>query len=207
MTDLAAYPALLQETVDAFDDERLTALLEEYADLRGVEGALQELVVPVLATVGRRWADGEIGVAQEHLASSAIHRWLSAHMHRHLGGAERSVLMACPPGERHDLPLLACAVVLTRIGYRVYYLGASTPMDELFAMARVVRPDAVIVAATRTTAFEAHATALRILARDRALALAGAGVTDEVVQTCSAIALRGDPVAGAHQLDGVLRAD
>lgn len=206
VTDLAAYPALLQETVDAFDDERLTALLDEYADLRGVEGAIQDLVVPALATVGRRWAAGEIGVAQEHLASSAIQRWLNAHMHRHLGGAERSVLMACPPGERHDLPLLASAVVLVRLGHRVYYLGPNTPMDDLFAMARVVRPDAVVLASTRTTAFEAHATALRILARDRTLALAGAGATDDVVQLCSAFALRGDPVSGAHQLDGALRA-
>ena len=114
--------------------------------------------------------------------------------------------MACPPGERHDLPLLACAVVLARLGHRVYYLGPNAPMDELFAMARVVRPDAVVLAATRTTAFEAHATALRILARDRTLAEAGAGATDEVVELCSASALRGDPVSGAHQLAGALRA-
>lgn len=206
MTDLPACPALLQETVDAFDDERLARLLDEYAGVRGVESTIQELIVPGLAQIGRRWAEGEIGVAQEHLASSAVHRWLSAHMHRHLGGAERSVLMACPPGERHDLPLLAAAVVLARLGHRVYYRGASSPMGEVFAMARVVRPDAVVMAATRTTAFEAHAPALRILAQQRLLALAGAGATEQVVSLCSAFALRGDPVSGAHQLDGALRA-
>ena len=40
-------------------------------------------------------------------------------------------IVACPPGELHDLPLLVFGIVLNRSGWRVDYFGASTPIDEL----------------------------------------------------------------------------
>ena len=40
-------------------------------------------------------------------------------------------VVACPPDELHDLPLLIFGIVLNRNGWRVDYFGASTPVDEL----------------------------------------------------------------------------
>ena len=36
--------------------------------------------------------------------------------------------LACPPGERHDLGLMAFGIALNRTGRQIVYLGADTPV-------------------------------------------------------------------------------
>ena len=61
-------------------------------------------------------------------------------------------LLACPPGELHDLSLMMFGIVLNRNGWRVEYLGANTPIPELVRAVGRSRPELVVVAATTTEA-------------------------------------------------------
>jgi len=48
------------------------------------------------------------------------------------GGARLGprAILACPPGEWHDLALMIFGVTLNRHGWRIDYLGVDTPVEE-----------------------------------------------------------------------------
>lgn len=82
--------------------------------------------------VGARWeATGE-GVEVEHLLADCITTGLKTHA-RVAQGAQRPLLLACAPGDLHDLPLHALASALAERGHGCRILGASVPAAALAA--------------------------------------------------------------------------
>ena len=85
------------------------------------------MLAPALIEVGVRWEAGDVTVAQEHLATSTVR----AAMQRLLADARADVrgvaVLACAPGEQHEIGLLMLAVLLRADGWQVAYLGADTP--------------------------------------------------------------------------------
>jgi MerR family transcriptional regulator, light-induced transcriptional regulator len=116
------------------------------------------------------------------------------------------VLLACPPGERHDLVLLCFSLLLGENGARARYLGADTPMPAIMAAARAARADAVVLAATRDTAFTAEGAAISRLALEHPVFIAGRGASQSVAEGLSAHLLPHDPVAAVGFLRTVLQA-
>jgi MerR family transcriptional regulator, light-induced transcriptional regulator len=57
-------------------------------------------------------------------------------------------LLACPPGEAHDMALMVFGIVLNRHGWRSEYLGANTPVEELARAADASGPELVALATT-----------------------------------------------------------
>jgi len=102
-----------------------------------------------LAGLGRRWQDGTASVAMEHFASNVIRGRLAGLARGWGSGHGPQALLACPPGELHDLALMMFGIVLHRNGWRIDYLGANTPVEELARAAGLSRPDLVVLAATR----------------------------------------------------------
>jgi methanogenic corrinoid protein MtbC1 len=123
-------------------------------------------------------------------------------METHERSAGPLAVLACMPGEHHEFGLMATAIALSRLGWRSSYLGANTPTAELARTCRTLRPVAVVVTAHRSTAFAAHAPALRRLAGSTTVHLAAQGATDEVAELCGAARLDGDPVWAARVLHG-----
>lgn len=165
-----------------------------------VEAAIRDVLMPFMHEVGRGWSTGDYDVADEHFATEVVRSRLSALA---VGGAPRTgplVLLACPPGETHDLALKAFEVVLQRSGWRTRFLGTQTPTRSLLAAAEVVEPDLVVLAATRRAAFHADDPALTELRTRWPLAIAGAGADAALAAAWGATHLSGDPVASAQQL-------
>ena len=71
----------------------------------GVDVAVAEVVMPVLREVGEGWERGEMGVLHEHFVSSSFRGVLGEMLGPLSGQVSRTVVLACPPGELHDLPL------------------------------------------------------------------------------------------------------
>jgi methanogenic corrinoid protein MtbC1 len=145
-----------------------------------------EVLTPVLHTVGDLWVSGEIGVEDEHLASSVasgIVGRLGPRFARR-GRTKGTVVMAMPAGERHDLGLAMLADILRSQGYRVLNLGADTPVSALLAaIDQVDDLAAVAIAVVNRDRLHAAATLIRAVRRafGRVLVVAGgAGVPDEV---------------------------
>ena len=106
--------------------------------LLGVDATLAEILCPLLRTVGDRWRRGTLTIAGEHLVSEAVRARL-AHLLADAGGGVRGVaVLACAPGEQHELGLMMAAIALRRDGWKVVYLGADTPLQDALDLAGLV---------------------------------------------------------------------
>ena len=190
----------LQRALDDFDEGAAQTVLDRLLSDFTLATTLRDVVVPYLRQLGERWERGEITIAQEHFASNVIRGRLAGLARGWGDGHGPRAIVACPPDELHDLPLLIFGIVLNRTGWRVDYFGASTPIDELVQAAGRSRPDLVVVAATTTDRFTAILGELTQLAAVAPLALAGAGATQHMADEIGARLLSGDPVTAAqHQ--------
>jgi MerR family transcriptional regulator, light-induced transcriptional regulator len=134
--------------------EQITATVESY----GLLAAWEEVLIPTLRYVGRRWESSEDRYVEvEHLLSWHIsvalrHAYARAAARNRAADA-RPVLLACLPGEQHTLPLEALTAVLAERGRRVLMLGGSVPVEALEATVRRVAPAAVALwSQSRSTA-------------------------------------------------------
>lgn len=202
-TDHAAAGDRLIEALEHYDATLAHQVLDELLATGDVDGVLREVVVPVLRRLGDRWEHGEVSVGQEHFASNLLRARLAG-LVQEVPLPARTVLLACPPGEQHDLPLLIHAVCLSRRGWRTVFLGADVPLPDLVTTAHSTQPDLVVVAATRSDHVEAVTGHLRLLSRATTVALGGRGATPGAAEEAGALLLTEDPVTEAERVTGLV---
>jgi methanogenic corrinoid protein MtbC1 len=193
--------AAFRQAVDAFDEPAAQAVLDRLLADLSVPAVLRDVVLPYLADLGRRWQGGTASVAMEHFASNVIRGRLAGLARGWGSGHGPQALLACPPGELHDLALMIFGIVLHRNGWRIDYLGANTPVEELARAAGLSHPDLVVLAATRPKTLEPLRAQLAALARHAPLALAGDGATDQITTAVGARLMAGDPVTEAERAE------
>jgi DNA-binding transcriptional MerR regulator len=197
---LADGAAVLAASLDAFDETAVQAILDRlWADFT-VESVLSQVILPYLHNLGERWANGQTSVACEHFASNILRGRLAGLARGWGDGHGPRAILACPPGEQHDLGLMMFGIVLHRNGWRVHYLGADTPAGELARTVRDVRPHLMVLAAVAAERYQPHVADLTRLAAAVSLGLAGAGATPALAAATGAQLMAGDPVAEAQQV-------
>jgi MerR family transcriptional regulator, light-induced transcriptional regulator len=190
----------LDAALHAFDEVAAHDVLDRLLSSLPLETVLRDVVLPYLARVGARWAEGEVTVAQEHFASSILRGRLLALARDWGTGAGPLALLAAPPGEDHDLALLVFGLVLWRRGWRITFLGADTPPDALSDTVARVGPELVVVATVDPAALERAGEELAALSAGVALALGGPGATAAFAERVGARLLGTDPVTAAEEL-------
>ena len=190
----------LRQALDAFDEPAAQAVLDRLVSDLSVTAVLRDVVLPYLTELGERWESGTASVAQEHFASNLIRGRLAGLARGWGNGHGPRAVLACPPGELHDLALMVFGIVLNRNGWRIDYLGMNTPVEELTRTVDARRPDLVVLAATLPETLEPHAAQLTALARRAPLVLAGAGATPQIAHAVGARLLAGDPVTEAENI-------
>ncbi|MFJ3307087.1 MerR family transcriptional regulator [Streptomyces sp. NPDC086549] len=137
----------------AVEDQLVSAVAEH-----GLTVAWQEVMVPTLHAVGRKWASsGDRYVEVEHLLSWHVSTVLRRHTRRPVPTADAMapgpVILACVPGEQHTLPLEALNAGLSQLGLPTRMFGAAVPVEALAAAVRRLGPVAVVLwAQARSTA-------------------------------------------------------
>ncbi|MFA1549292.1 MerR family transcriptional regulator [Actinomadura chokoriensis] len=111
----------------------------------GVVRAWNELFVPVLEGIGRRYAASGDCVDVEHLLSAVLLGRLAEVPPPVRPRNARPVLLACAPEEQHSLPVHALAAALAEAGIAATLLGARVPEPALAAAIRRTGPNAVFV--------------------------------------------------------------
>jgi MerR family transcriptional regulator, light-induced transcriptional regulator len=190
----------LRQALDAFDEPAAQAVLDRLVSDLSLGAVLREVVVPYLAELGERWEQGTASIAQEHFASNVIRGRLAGLARGWGDGHGPRAVLACPPGELHDLALMVFGIVLNRQGWRIDYLGMSTPLEELARTVEVRSPDLVVLASTLPETLGPLTAQLAALAQRTPLALAGAAATPEIVAAIGARLLSGDPVTAAESV-------
>jgi len=190
--------AALRQALDALDEPAAQAILDRLFSDFWLTSVLRDVLVPYLAELGERWEHGTVSVAQEHFASNVIRGRLAGLARGWGSGHGPRAVLACPPGELHDLALMVFGIVLNRRGWRIDYFGADTPLDEVTQTVDATRPDLVLLAATLTESLTQLRAGLAALARHAPLALAGAAATPRFAKAVGARHMAGDPVTEAE---------
>ena len=192
--------ARLLAAVEAYDEAALQAVLDDALAAFGLEPFVRDLILPALAEIGRRWETGNGEVSQEHFASNLIRGRLISLARLWGRGAGPLALLACAPGEQHDISLLAFGLLLRSHGWRILFLGADTPISTLEATAQVTAPAAIVLVAFDAALLEPEATALRRLSRIAPLSLSGPGAAADLPRLARIRRLDGDLVGAADEL-------
>ena len=171
------------------DDERLAMLaalvsgdvplayrlaVELLADGVAFDEIVIEVLAPVQAELGRRWAAGDLGIADEHAASAAIEDLLVRLGATAESPAGPAVVVASAEHDAHALGGRVVASALALDGYRVMFLGASVPAADLGDFLEMQQPLALALSCSIPTALVGVARAVAV-AHDLAVPVVGGG--------------------------------
>jgi DNA-binding transcriptional MerR regulator len=186
--------AALERFDGAAAHEAIDRLMATYA----LDTLLRDVVLPVMRRVGEEWERGTFSVAQEHFATHVVSGRLRALSRGFDRGPGPHALVACVPGERHDLGALCFSLALRERGWRVTWLGADVPVGAIAETTRRIEPDVVVLAAVRPDPLAALAgQTLAELAADYEIVLGGAGAGAAAAGRLGARLLPGDLIAAA----------
>lgn len=123
--------------VEEFDAHRLEQTLRSAVLRMPGEEVLDQVIGPLLFTIGSLWHQGLLRPANEHLATTTIRRvlvWMSDLAVPDAGAP--IVVVGTPAHQMHELGAMLAATTAASSGWRVAYLGPNLPAGEL---ARAVR--------------------------------------------------------------------
>lgn len=132
-----------------------------------LQAAGDEVIFPLMDDVGRLWQEGELDVAEEHLATRAVNdalgRWKESVGKRAGAGWQRLAVGACPPGDHSMLGNFLMEIMLLERGWSVLNLGPNTPFDSLAMVARDQTADLVWLTCTHIQDEEGFLSSLAAL--------------------------------------------
>ncbi len=127
-----AYQRKMLQAVEHFDEHALDTLYNDVLSLYPVDVVIQRLVSPLLRIFGERWNERETGIAEEHFFTVYLRNKLGTRIH-HMNQRSNGpmLLLACLPGDFHEIGLLLFALAAVNFGFRVLVLGSNMPLDQL----------------------------------------------------------------------------
>ncbi|MEZ5145326.1 MAG: B12-binding domain-containing protein [Acidimicrobiales bacterium] len=179
------YATRLEERLLVGDESGAWSIIDG-AMASGMDPSLvyQQLVAPAMVSVGERWANDEIDVSQEHLASAVVLRLIGRLGPRfsRRGRKKGTVLLAGPAGEHHGIPLAMVGDLLRGRGYDVADLGPDVPPASLAravtSMPRLVAIGLCATSPNLTASLKASIAATREVS-DVPVVVGGSGVGPE----------------------------
>jgi excisionase family DNA binding protein len=145
--------------------------------------AYEDLIVPSMQSVGRRWAAGELTIAQEHRAtvatSALVGRLATTNLVR--GRRRGTLLLGAVAGDNHSLPTAIVADVARNKRFDTIDLGANVPAASFVEAAGVAdRLVGVALSCSITEGLESIPEIVKALREvtDAPLLLGGAALDD-----------------------------
>ena len=193
----------LAAALDAFDESRAQTTLDQLLSEATVERVLTDVILPYLEELGGRWERGEASVAHEHFSTSVLRGRLLGLARGWGRGLGPVALLACLPGERHELGLMAFGLALRSHGWRITFFGSDTPLDTVDEAADALQPSLVVFSTVTPDLAQAALPQLQTLASRYRVALGGAGAAG-LDSSGLVLVLAGDPVAEAGRMTGLV---
>ena len=171
----------------------------------GVADLYTLVLAPLLADTGASWRSGITRVWEEHFVSATVRTIIEALAPRVIALAadapprDITVLLACPPGEYHDLGLRMLLDRFLLAGYPADFLGADTPVSEIRHAAETFGADLVVLSASTHYHRVGLRQVIENLARDlpsgTTIAVGGPAFARDTDWTASGAATLLDPIA------------
>jgi len=187
LPDSETLVAALVGTARHYDEHAVEAALALAFSTYPPDRVLLEVLTPALVTIGDLWAGGELSATAEHFITNLIRRRLLALLGSQPVLAQRpAAVLACLPGEQHELGLLMLALFLRWSGLHVIYLGANVPVSDLIHLLETEDLDALCLSGgveADWAALTALDTALKARPRPLPVFIGGGGATDRSLPT------------------------
>lgn len=120
------------DALERLDADEVQRLLSIQISMMGPVRFAKDFALPLAQKVGDRWANGQMSVSSEHLATGVLRSLLGSSLvptaASRLGP---TIVFATPSGERHEIGLQTAALTATGAGAKAIYLGAELPEEEL----------------------------------------------------------------------------
>ena len=113
------------------DVRAITTMLEKWINHMGLEKALDSIIFPLLRLIGELWHQGGMSLREEQSVSRLVRQHLINVLREEppLGGPH--ALIACVPGDFHEIAPLTAAVLLRGLGWHSIYLGPNVSFEML----------------------------------------------------------------------------
>ena len=139
----------LIDAVHAFDLPSIDADLNRFATLLPPADFIRQVALPLLRELGTRWQAGVLRPSHEHLISSIVRTVLGGLLRTaSRGSVGNTIVFATTAGERHELGVLAAAVLAAEAGFDAIYLGPDLPAEDIATAATAFSAAAIVVGAT-----------------------------------------------------------
>ncbi len=125
-------------------------LIAEHLDGRHLTEIFDGLVCPPMRKIGEMWFAGDLGIAQEHLATRTVQNAIYKLRSRLPVPEPTGKLAVCCAleNEQHELPTHLAQITIENEGWEVLNFGANTPLYSLKEEVIKHIPDLICISAT-----------------------------------------------------------
>ena len=144
-------PVFLEQALNADGDRLKTTLTGLYMKQYFLHEIYDALVLPVMKLIGDMWANNDISIAEEHLATNTIRNAVNSlgeTLERKDYKDNSYLLCLALSGDEHDLPLIMTKQILEAHGIPVINCGRNTPANSIKKLVNKFQPDKIIVSLT-----------------------------------------------------------
>lgn len=109
-----------------------------------------QIIQPLLYEVGQLWQDGEISIAEEHIISARIEKFLIDLIKIQYRKGSKTIILAPVEHETHRLSLLVLELLLVERGFHVINLSNTIPVLSLIEFIKTMnkKPDWIFFSIT-----------------------------------------------------------
>jgi DNA-binding transcriptional MerR regulator/methylmalonyl-CoA mutase cobalamin-binding subunit len=150
--------------VEEFDAQKLEQTLRAAVLRMPGDEVLDQVIGPLLFTIGSLWHQGMLRPANEHLATTTIRRvlvWMGDLSVPDTGAP--LIVVGTPANQMHELGAMLAATTAAGNGWRVTYLGPNLPAEELARAVQAANADALALSIVYPTDDPALTEELRLL--------------------------------------------
>jgi DNA-binding transcriptional MerR regulator/methylmalonyl-CoA mutase cobalamin-binding subunit len=133
--------------VEALDREWLHETLSRAVVTLPPSVFVEQMIAPLMQRIGQMWWDQRLNPRHEHLASTSVRAILDQVIGAlgRRGGERPHIVCATPNGQRHEIGAMLVAVTAAAASWRVTYLGADLPVEEIAAAAVALEVQGVAI--------------------------------------------------------------
>ena len=130
--------------------DEVYCIYKEFTKHNTLSTFYQNILRPVLYTIGDMWDSKKLDVGDEHIASNTVLRLLEIikkEMRPRIT-KEKTILICTPYSENHIIPCLMLETFLSIRGYEIINLAPSVPMISILNQIQSKKPDLVLISIT-----------------------------------------------------------
>ena len=120
----------------------------------GLEEAMEVILFPLLRLIGELWHGGAISISVENSVSRIVRLQLIKALGKDSSRDKEQALVACVPGDYHEIAPLTVTLLLQKHGWQATYLGPNVSFEVLQIRLRRRHPVLMILSSTTEPDFQ-----------------------------------------------------